>query len=172
MRLILLVYGLFCGGCLAAGGAAAADPTGVWITEKGKAKIEIAECGGALCGRIVWLSQPNDPKTGEPLRDSKNREEGKRLQPLLGVEIVKDMKPSVEPARWSGRVYNPEDGGTYTAHLIMKSDNTLRLEGCMMIICSGESWKRDETMTGSVPAGSQQSSGKPNARRPDDSKTR
>jgi uncharacterized protein (DUF2147 family) len=155
MRLSLLICGFFCSTCLSTGGAWAADPTGTWATEKGKAKIEIADCGGALCGRIVWLAQPNDPKTGAPLLDSKNRDEAKRQQPLIGVEIVKEMRPSGQPDRWTGRVYNPEDGGTYTAHITMKSDAALRLEGCMMVICSGETWTRAEAPTGSLPARSE-----------------
>ena len=154
MRLSPVICGLCLSTCLSAGGWAA-DPTGTWSTEKGNAKIEIADCGGALCGRIVWLAQPNDPRTGAPLLDSKNRNEAKRQQPLVGVEIVKEMRPSGQPDRWTGRVYNPEDGGTYTAHITMKSDVALRLEGCMMVICSGETWTRAEPPTGSLPARSE-----------------
>jgi uncharacterized protein (DUF2147 family) len=156
MRLGLLISGLASSAWLLVGGALAADPIGVWSTEKGKAMIEIADCGDALCGRIAWLAQPNDPQTGEPATDKNNRDAAKRRQPLVGVEIVKGMKPSDQPGRWNGRVYNPEDGGTYDARLIMKSDDTLRLEGCMLVICAGETWKRAET-TGSTakqrPAG-------------------
>ena len=78
----------------------------------------------------------------------------------MGTEIVHNMKPSGQGDRWSGRVYNPEDGGTYAAHITMKSDDTLRIEGCMMVICSGETWKRAST-TGSVSTQKQQPAGKP-----------
>ena len=66
MRLSLLISGVWCSTCLWVGGASAADPTGLWTTEKGKAMIEISDCGGALCGKIAWLAQPNDLQTGGP----------------------------------------------------------------------------------------------------------
>jgi uncharacterized protein (DUF2147 family) len=46
--------------------AFAADPAGTWLTEEGKAVIRVADCGGALCGTIVSLKEPNDPQTGKP----------------------------------------------------------------------------------------------------------
>src|SRR4029077_14920970 len=35
--------------------AAASGPTGVWIDHTGRGAVEIFECAGGLCGRIVWL---------------------------------------------------------------------------------------------------------------------
>ena len=46
--------------------ALAADPAGMWLTQGGNSRIRIADCGGALCGTIVWLKEPNDPDTGKP----------------------------------------------------------------------------------------------------------
>ena len=46
--------------------ASAGDPRGNWLTENGKAKVAIVNCGGALCGNIVGLKEPNDPATGKP----------------------------------------------------------------------------------------------------------
>ncbi len=40
--------------------ASAADARGVWLTEEGDAALTIAECGGSLCGRIVWLESATD----------------------------------------------------------------------------------------------------------------
>ena len=52
--------------------AQAADPYGSWLTEGGKATIRIANCGGALCGTIAALKEPNDPATGRPQTDKNN----------------------------------------------------------------------------------------------------
>jgi uncharacterized protein (DUF2147 family) len=42
--------------------ARAADSTGTWRTEGGKATVRIGKCGGdALCGTIVALQEQNDP---------------------------------------------------------------------------------------------------------------
>src|SRR5262249_7258632 len=49
--------------------SAAADATGTWLTEDGKARIRIAACGPALCGTIISLKEPNDPQTNRPKTD-------------------------------------------------------------------------------------------------------
>ena len=36
---------------------ALADPVGTWLSADGEGKIRIADCGGALCGTIVWLKR-------------------------------------------------------------------------------------------------------------------
>jgi len=51
----------FLGASLAS--ALAADPLGNWRTDDGKATVRITNCGGALCGAIVSLTEPNDPAT-------------------------------------------------------------------------------------------------------------
>src|SRR4051812_34209717 len=52
--------------------ALAAEPTGTWLTQTGTSRIRVADCGGALCGTIVWLKEPNDPDTGKPKTDKNN----------------------------------------------------------------------------------------------------
>src|SRR5690349_1133758 len=41
--------------------ASAAVPAGVWLIE-GKAAVQIFDCSGQLCGRILWLLTPRDPQ--------------------------------------------------------------------------------------------------------------
>ena len=61
--LVLGLLGIFIG----APAASAADPTGTWVTENGRSHVRVTNCGGALCGSIIWLKEPNDPATGKPL---------------------------------------------------------------------------------------------------------
>ena len=35
--------------------SAASSPIGVWIDHTGRGAVEIADCGGKLCGHIVWV---------------------------------------------------------------------------------------------------------------------
>ena len=28
---------------------------GLWLTEKGDARIQVSQCGNALCGKVAWL---------------------------------------------------------------------------------------------------------------------
>jgi uncharacterized protein (DUF2147 family) len=122
--------------------AAAADPNGSWVTEGGKATVRIANCGGALCGTITALKEPNDSTTGRPQLDKNNADASKRSRPMIGVQIVLGMKPS-GPDKWSGDIYNAEDGKTYSASLSMVSPTSLKLEGCVLkVLCKAQTWTR------------------------------
>ena len=123
--------------------AIAADPSGTWLTEAGTSRIRIADCGGVLCGNIVWMKEPIDPDTGKPRADKNNPDAAKRNRPLMGVTIVIGMKPSGAD-KWSGQVYNAEDGKTYSGSITMVSAGALKLEGCALagLICKAQTWTR------------------------------
>ena len=123
--------------------ALAADPVGVWLTQGGNSRIRVADCGGALCGTIIWLKEPNDPDTGKPKLDKHNSDASKRTRPLLGVQIVLGMKPAGAD-KWSGQVYNAEDGKTYSGNLTFSGGNSLQLQGCALggLICKGQTWTK------------------------------
>ena len=121
---------------------ASADPIGTWLTENGRSRVRISDCGGALCGTIIWLKEPNDPETGKPKTDKNNADESKRGRALIGVPIVLSMKPSGAD-KWSGQVYNAEDGKTYSGSITMQGANALQLEGCVMgFLCKSQTWTR------------------------------
>ena len=125
------------------GGALAADPSGTWLTQVGTSRIKVADCGGALCGTIVWLKEPNDPDTGKPKTDKNNSDAAKRSRPLLGVQIVLGMKPNGAD-KWAGQVYNAEDGKTYSGNLTYPGGSSLQLQGCALggLVCKGQTWTR------------------------------
>jgi uncharacterized protein (DUF2147 family) len=125
--------------------AQAADPLGTWFTEGGRAQVRIVNCGGALCGKIVWLKEPIDPETHQPKLDRYNPDTSKRNRPLLGVPIVLDMKPA-GANKWEGHVYKADEDspGIYTGSFTMTGTNTAELKGCVMggLICKSQTWKR------------------------------
>ncbi len=126
--------------------ALAADPLGTWLTEDQKAQIRIVNCGGALCGTIVWLKEPIDPDTHQPKTDKNNPDASKKGRPLLGVPIVLGMKPSGTPNKWDGQVYKADEDspGIYTGSFTMTGANTAELKGCVMggLICKAQTWTR------------------------------
>jgi uncharacterized protein (DUF2147 family) len=126
------------------GPAFAGDPSGTWLTEGGKSQVRVAHCGEALCGRIQWLKEPTDPATGKPKRDVRNLDPGQRDRPIIGVDILLGMRPEQTPDQWAGDIYNPEDGKTYRAHLIVQDARTLQVKGCVLggLICKSQSWSR------------------------------
>jgi len=116
--------------------AIAQDAKGEWVRPDGGSKIQINSCGGSLCGKLVWLKDPR--------KDTENPDASKRSRPLVGVQIVQAMQPTGKDGQWKGKVYNAEDGKTYTGLMQLTSANKLKLEGCVMggLICKGETWTR------------------------------
>ena len=138
-----VVIALLLAGVVAAAPAMAGDPAGMWLTQGGKSRVRIANCGGALCGTIIGLKDPKDPATGQAKTDKNNADASKQSRPLIGVPIVLSMKPA-GPDKWSGQVYNAEDGKTYSGNIVMQGANALKLEGCALggLICKGQTWTR------------------------------
>jgi uncharacterized protein (DUF2147 family) len=128
---------------LSAAPAFAADPSGLWLTQDGEAKVQIYNCGQAFCGKIAWLKHPNDPKTNKPKTDASNSDASKKSRPVLGLEIISAMKPGGRPDQWSGSLYDPEEGKTYSGSLTMQNMLNIKLEGCVLaLFCRSEIWKR------------------------------
>jgi uncharacterized protein (DUF2147 family) len=122
--------------------AHAADPMGTWFTEDKGSQVKITNCGGALCGSLVWLKEPNDPETHQPKKDKHNADASKQGRPLIGTPIVLTMKPSGAD-QWAGNVYNAEDGKTYTGSFTMTGPDTAQLKGCVAsIFCKSQVWTR------------------------------
>jgi len=123
--------------------ALAADPTGMWYTADQDSQVRITNCGGAICGTLVWLKVPIDPETGQPKKDKHNADASKQSRPLLGVPIVLGMKPSGTPDQWTGEVYNASDGKTYSGTFTMTGANAADLKGCVLtVFCKSQTWTR------------------------------
>ena len=118
----------------------AADPTGTWLSQDGDSKIKITHCGQAICGNLAWLKQPNDAN-GKPKLDANNADAGKRNRPVLGVPVILGMKPDGAD-KWSGQVYNAEDGKTYSGSFTLAGANKAEIKGCVAIICKTRTWTR------------------------------
>ena len=125
-----------------AGTASAADAIGTWYTGDKEGQVRIVNCGGALCGTLIWLKEPNDPATGRPKTDKNNADASKQSRPLLGVPIVLGMKPS-GPGQWTGDVYNASDGKTYSGSFTLTGPNSADLKGCVLsVFCKSQTWTR------------------------------
>jgi uncharacterized protein (DUF2147 family) len=119
----------------------AGSPMGIWLTQAGDAKVRVSNCGGAICGVVVWLREPVNPATGQPMVDDKNPNPALAKRPMIGLPLFHDMRIS-GPNKWSGRIYNADDGGTYVSNISVSGPDTLRVEGCVGMMCGGENWTR------------------------------
>lgn len=139
LRFTIIAFGL----CMAVAqtAQAGADAVGVWLTDEGKAKVRLSECGDRLCSEIIWLREPNDER-GRPLKDYNNPDPNLRRRPIMGMEILQGLQPA-GPSQWSGEIYNPENGKLYKAHLTVGREQ-LRLKGCVSWgwPCGEQTWMR------------------------------
>lgn len=125
---------------LPAGTAAPPTHLGRWVTDGGKSHVDVIACGPAICANIVWLKEPNDAK-GRPLTDGNNDNARLRSRPILGLSLFEGMRPA-RPAGWSGKIYNPEDGGTFDVKVWLDGANLLKIKGCVLFVCETHTWQR------------------------------
>jgi uncharacterized protein (DUF2147 family) len=128
-------------GLLATTGLAlAADPSGTWRLVDGKVTVKVRQCGGEVCANIVGLKEPTY-KDGTPKIDKYNKNPALRKRPLMGLSVLSDMKPTGDNT-WSGKIYNADDGKTYSATMSM-SGSTMKLKGCVAgILCKTNTFRR------------------------------
>ncbi len=119
-----------------AASAAAPPVTGLWRTEDGSAVVEIAPCGQQLCGRIARVLATDKPQT-----DVNNSDPLRRARPLVGLRILSGFHPRAK-AWEGGRAYDPKSGRSYDASLRLNADGTLRVTGCVLIVCQSVRWTR------------------------------
>ncbi|MGI9386489.1 MAG: DUF2147 domain-containing protein [Methyloligellaceae bacterium] len=139
---------------------------GKWITTGGKSMVQVRPCGSRLCSTLVWLKRPFDSH-GRPLRDRRNRNTRLRNRRIIGIPILQALKPAGR-GRWRGRVYNPEDGGTYRVNIFVRSATRLEVRGCAASgwPCRSRFWRRTGRINAQRrPVRTRGSSLKPFARR-------
>jgi uncharacterized protein (DUF2147 family) len=130
-------------GALVSGAAMANDPTGVWRMENGRVTVKVSSCGGNLCGTVVGLKKPLD-REGKPRLDKENPNPTLRNRPVIGLTILSNMKPRGE-GYWTGTIYNPDDGNTYSSNMTLQSQDTMRVKGCVAgVFCRSMKFVRVE----------------------------
>jgi uncharacterized protein (DUF2147 family) len=110
------------------------DVAGTWLTEGGRSQVRIAPCGGARCGTIIW--------TKAEVKDVNNPDPGRRTASLVGLQMIRDARQTADG--WTGSLYNPLDGRTYTGRMRLLSATELELSGCVLagLICKSQTWTR------------------------------
>jgi uncharacterized protein (DUF2147 family) len=103
----------------------ASGPTGVWIDHTGRGAVEITECAGRLCGRIVWLKD-----TGH--------------KSVCGTQVIGNAKPVGKDTWDGGWIYDPDKNEKYSVELRTIGADKLRVMGYMGSKFFSETfiWKR------------------------------
>lgn len=122
----ILMTGFLAAVMTPAGSAVAADvATGLWYDHTGRGAVEISDCGGKLCGKIVWL------------KDTKNAKG-------CGIQVLANVPP-VGPNTWDGGwIYDPEENSKYDVELKLVAADKLKVTGYAGVKFLGETmmWTR------------------------------
>jgi uncharacterized protein (DUF2147 family) len=86
-------------------------PQGIWLLPL-NAAVQVFDCDGQLCARIVWLAKARSAD-GRLVLDGKNPDPALRQRPLCGETVLWGLKPAKADHWADGWLYNPDDGITY-----------------------------------------------------------
>lgn len=127
--------------------ARAADPSGLWLTEKKGVIVDLYDCGeNALCGRTVWMKKMFN-KDGTPRLDAKNPDPDLRERHWCGIEVIRGVRAK-SPGKWKGgKIYDPKTGDTFDFDISEKGEN-LKVRGYIgvSILGKSETWTRADDM--------------------------
>src|SRR5439155_4408094 len=106
----------------------AEDAIGVWLNPENGSNVEFYKCGDRVCGKIVKVTDGQQT-------DDKNADAAKRNRPIVGLVIMEGAKQKGDN-KWSGKLYNRENGKTYSGTVTLKTKDSLDLSGCVaMVLC-------------------------------------
>lgn len=116
---------------------------GVWLSESGKAKMQVYRTAdGAFSGKIVWLKEPL--REGKPKVDARNPDERLRNRPIIGLQILKNLQPAGGGDYKDGTVYDPKAGKSYDCKATIRESGELALRGYLGLSLLGRTmiWTR------------------------------
>jgi uncharacterized protein (DUF2147 family) len=93
--------------------AFASSPLGVWIDHTGRGAVEITDCNGKLCGKLVWF------------KDKKHEKDGCNFQ------VIGDVKP-MSGGKWDGGwIIDPDKDPNkkYDVEITPQGDQKLKVMG-------------------------------------------
>ncbi|MEM7731392.1 MAG: DUF2147 domain-containing protein [Pseudomonadota bacterium] len=115
-------------------GASFADPAaGLWQSERSAETgrfmhVRLAPCGSEVCGTIQTVFDPDN----KPIANHE----------FQGKRMIWAMKPQGNGAYADGQIWAPDDEKTYESKMQLKSASQLEVEGCVLFICRGQTWRR------------------------------
>ena len=118
------------------------SPIGKWKTiddKTGKTKsiVEISEKGGKLFGTILELFDPEKP---DPVCEECDSEDPRYMKPIVGLEIIRNMKKDDDENWEGGDILDPENGKVYRCKLWVE-EGKLQVRGYIAFLYRTQTWK-------------------------------
>ncbi|WP_334135617.1 DUF2147 domain-containing protein [Tepidimonas sp.] len=120
-------------------------PVGRWHTiddetKEVKSEVVITEKDGVLSGRVERLLR----KGADPNRRCTACTDDRKDQPIVGLEIIRGVKPVPDKAVWEGgTILDPESGKTYNVRLTpVEGGAKLEVRGSVLFIGRTQTWVR------------------------------
>ncbi len=134
------------------GASADALVEGTWLTPD-QAEMTIEECQpDVLCGTLskIVITKAHVEQYGvdpsaidvNAITDVMNKDPAMRDRPMLGLQIL-TLKATNNPWHFTGDIYNPQDGNTYSGEISVKDADSIVLKGCALyVLCQEQVWTR------------------------------
>ena len=115
-------------------GTAMADPaSGLWQSQRSEETgrfmhVRVSPCGSEVCGVIQTVFDAN----GSVMRNHE----------FQCKRMIWAMKPQGNGAYAGGQIWAPDTEKTYKSKLQLLNASALKVEGCIIGICRGQTWQR------------------------------
>lgn len=124
---------------------------GTWLTPD-QAEMTIQECEQGICGTLskIVITQAHVQQYGvdpgsidvNAITDVMNKDPAMRERPMLGLQIL-TLKATDNPWQFTGDIYNPQDGNTYSGEISVRDADSIVLKGCALyVLCQEQVWTR------------------------------
>lgn len=137
-KLLLAMMMLVCSAVGMMGQNVEADKLiGTYLTEGGKGKVMIEKTGATYSGKLAW-------SVTKGALDKNNPNKANRSKPLVGKVILSGFKYAGKGVWDGGKIYDPENGKTYSCKITLKKNGDLTVRGFIGFSLLGRNttWKR------------------------------
>ena len=120
------------------------DISGYWLTANKANIIQFYQVGNVYHGKIVWTR--NKDKNGKPLTDVNNPDKTKRKNPIVGTQMVSNLRYNPRTRNYEGgKAYMPQTGKTYDCKAkLIKDNNSIEVTAMygMSLMSKTLTWSR------------------------------
>lgn len=109
-------------------------------------KVEVTKnADGTYKAQIYWISEPNDPKTGQRKLDTKNPDKSLRNLPSDRVVLFNGLKYNAQDQQWGDtKIYDPQRGLRVSCTAKFDNNKVLKVRGSVFGIGETAVWTRVE----------------------------